>query len=1114
MIIKTLFRTIKSSFGRFAAILCIVALGVGVYTGLRSSEPSLRLAGSKYIEEQEMYDARLLSTLGITEKDVEWFSKRPYTEAAAGGYTTFIYAGKEGTPGEEIYQIFSLNGKLDLPEITVGRMPGNGGECLGDVQAFSEADIGKTITVGGSNDDDTKDLFRIKSFKLTGLCRIPRYISFDRDSTDLGSGTSRGFILIPESAFDSEVYHELLLKLDIPGELYSEEYSSGYEKLEKTLKKDISVRATMRYWDLFNEANGELKDARKELDDGWKEYNDGKADAEKELKDNLEKLREANNKLAENDALVEKNSAELEKKYADFLAEYGSALESADGNIEKINSGISQINNGLEEIAANEKVLDSGISGVQNNINALAGQITGIEAQIKELEKSEEDVSAQLAQLNGTLKTLRQTKSGLEATLGELNANKGKLEEAKKEAQAQLTELETQKGQLQALKDAKAEFENGRKEIAGARQEILKGWNEINRNWTKYHEAEAEAKQELEDALKELEDGEEEYADGVKELEKLEKPEVYVLGRDKNLSLVSFENDTKIVSAVATVFPIFFALISGLVCVTTMTRMVNEERTVIGTLKALGYSRARISAKYLAYAGLSSLLGCFAGYAAGSFGIPYVIWSVYGIMYNYSSFSYYYSREMLTAAAVICGAGAMGVTLYACNREFAGMPAELIRPKTPAGGKRILLERFTFLWKRLSFLSKVTLRNSFRYKKRMLMMLLGIGGCTALLVTGFGIQDSISEVMNYQYEEITLYDLKAEYDGEKTEAKELAKAIEESGISGSGEVTPAYCREETADLRSADGKKSCSLVIADPGSLSGIVDFHTGQTELTYPGKGEILVSEKLAKKLNLKTGDTVTAEIDGNSSGTKLKVTGIFDNYVRHFAYASSESFEETTPNTMLLTFKPNVTETAAEQKSAVETAADFLLGRFRKSDNAVETAAKAEEKQILGLCAAKLRSVDGVTYVSVVQEERDSMEKSMDSMDSIVLLIIFCSGALAFIVLYNLTNINIMERIREIATVKVLGFYPKETAAYVLRENIILSALGGAVGLYMGKYLHMFVITRIDVDIMNFDLRITTYSYLLSFIITIVFAMIANLTMRAKLNKIPMAESLKSVE
>lgn len=558
------------------------------------------------------------------------------------------------------------------------------------------------------------------------------------------------------------------------------------------------------------------------------------------------------------------------------------------------------------------------------------------------------------------------------------------------------------------------------------------------------------------------------------ELPDLEEPEVYVFDRSSNTGYMCYDNDTNIVDGVARVFPIFFFLIAALVCSTTMTRMVDDERGQIGTLRALGYSNAAIISKYMIYSGTSAIIGCVAGFVGGSYLFPYVIWSAYRMLYDFGDgLQYYFSVPLLLICIVVSLVCSMGTTYFACKNELRCMPAELIRPKAPAAGKRILMEHIGFLWKRMKFLHKVTARNVFRFKKRMLMMIVGIAGCTALVLTGLGVRDSVVNLAEFQYGDIDTHDLEVIFsDTIRSDDEEMINDME--GVTGS-----ASLYKTSVEYHTDDAVKTVYVVAAEPDSLDGYMHFELMEGEKSYPDYGEIFLSEKIAEIAEVQAGDSITFT-DSDAGEVTLTVGGVYENYVWHYAYMTPETYEdyfekEYEPNTMYVNTKDD--ETA------------FAVG-------------------------AKLRKEDGIMSVMVVPEMKERVENMMSMMNAVVWLVIGSAGALAFIVLFNLSNINITERQREIATIKVLGFYPRETGAYVFRENLVLTLMGIAVGLPLGILLHRFVMQQIQVDMVAFKVTIMPVSYLLSVVIVLLFLKVVDVVMRRKIDHIDMAESLKSIE
>ena len=866
-----------------------------------------------------------------------------------------------------------------------------------------------------------------------------------------------------------------------------EEIAKGRTRIENS-RKDIQSGYTQ-----LAEGRAEIEGRRTEaeagqteIDAGWAELEENEAQVReyRELYDTaLSTLREREQELR--DLLAGSEAA----KYA-ALAPYYQAVLTAEGEVYLLEQRISEIENGtgdpeelpdlrarleeaqqrltdarssLEEAEANYDPDTSETLEVEEIIAELYAYADEIGEQLRDGEAQLADARAQLEaaqkELDDGLKQLDDASAELDAKEEELKAGEKKLDDAEKElddAEAQLDDLERN-------------YPSNQRKLDNARAELSEGEEKLADGLREYEEGKADAERELTEAADKLRDAAAELLDARHETEDRLGLEVFALNRSTNAGYVTFENDTGIIDAIANAFPVFFALIAALVCVTTMTRMVNDERTLIGTMKAMGYSSGAIMGKYLMYAGSSSLFGCVGGFFLGTAVIPRIIFLAYSIMYHYSDLSYYFDPLMYALCMAVAVPGALGVTWLACRRELAGKPAELMRPKAPGNGKRILLERIPFLWDRMPFLSKVTLRNAFRHRARVLMMLLGIGGCTALMVAGYGARDSVANISAYQYEQIFHYDISVTLDTESAGSGAPSAALWE----GQCEAF-AMTRQEPVTLSAGGGEKSTRLVSARADDIEKVISFYNDKGPVAYPGHGEAVITQKLSDRLQLSAGDRAVLRTDDGRE-IPVAITAVCDNYLNHYVYVCPETLGPQPDNTALL----RVTE---------GTDPDRL--------------------------AARLRSEEGVSYVSVTARERETMEQSMASLDLLVIMLIVCSGVLAFITLYNLTNINIMERTREIATVKVLGFFPNETASYILRENLLLSFLGGLAGLGLGKLLHRFVMELVDVEYLTVDIRVLPKSYLWSFLITLAFAVMTNAAMRVKLEKVDMAESLKSVE
>lgn len=632
-------------------------------------------------------------------------------------------------------------------------------------------------------------------------------------------------------------------------------------------------------------------------------------------------------------------------------------------------------------------------------------------------------------------------------------------------ANAKQTLAEEKANAKQTLADAKKELTDAEAKLADAHAELADGWAKYNDSYAEFEEKIAEAEQEI--------------ADAEADIANIEKPETYVLNRDANIGYACFQNDSSIVEGLANVFPVFFFLVAALVCMTTMNRMVEEQRTQIGVLKALGYGEAAIMGKYLFYSGSAALAGCIAGYFLGIHLFPFVIWTAYGMMYQMGSIVYIFdggTALLCLACALLCS---MGTTWISCRHELKEVAADLMRPKAPRAGKRVFLEWLPFIWKRLKFLHKVSVRNIVRYKRRFFMMVIGISGCTALLVTGFGIRDSVVDIADQQFQEIQTYQfgitlkngIKDANDPSLTEFTEILDTY-------GGSFLPVF--ETTMDLQTPENLKSIHLIIVEnPAQIGEYIDLHTpDKTAISYPKAGEAVICEKLAKRYRIQIGDTIHL-FEENGKEVQAVVSGICENYIYNYIYLNAETYQTACGAFLYKNVYANITKDAD-----------------------------------IHAVGAAIMKANNITAVSINADMLVRFSSMMSSMNYIVFVVIACAAALAFIVLYNLNNINITERIREIATIKVLGFYRNETAAYVFRENTALTAIGCAVGLLLGKLLHIYVMHKVDIDLMSFDVHVKAVSYLLSILLTFAFTWIVNRIMTGKLENINMAESLKSVD
>ncbi|MEG2596318.1 MAG: FtsX-like permease family protein [Ruthenibacterium sp.] len=690
----------------------------------------------------------------------------------------------------------------------------------------------------------------------------------------------------------------------------------------------------------------------------------------------------------------------------------------------------------------------------------LAGKRAELEAAKAQIAASEPQLAAAAPQLAAAAAKLESARMQIVAGEAQLAEGAAALRKAPAEAEKEFAKAE------KTLRDARNSYNEGIITLADARKKLSDGQ-------TEYDDAKTKADKELADAAAEL-------ADAQKKVDDLELPEWYVLDRESNASFSSFLSNTQKVEAIAKVFPIFFFLVAALVALTTMTRMVEEERLQIGTMKALGYKKSAIMAKYIFYAMAASVLGCIFGLAVGFNLFPTVIWNAYTMMYTlpklYCQFNVPYAI-FSSAAAILC---TLAATLNACNATLAECPAQLMLPRAPKAGKRILLERITPIWKRMKFTHKVTARNLFRYKKRFFMTVVGIAGCTALLVTGFGLHDSISDIVNKQFGKVFTYDLiVAVKDAENIQDDDLQTLLNDKTLVD--DFIPVH-QEKSINTYDGDSFATYLFVPQDNARLTDFVSLQkrVGGEEVPFTADG-VVITEKMSERTGYGIGDSIVLENNDHQKAT-FPIAGVAENYVENYVYMSADLYQ-----------------------AGYGKAPDFSMIVARTHD------ATKEGRDLLSTALLKIDNIAAVNFTADIKESFSNM---MQKIDTIVLVLIISAGLLAFVVLYNLTNINITERVKEIATIKVLGFYDKEVSAYVYRESIVLSIIGTLCGLVLGVFLHMFVIYNIEVDAVMFGRTIQPISYVISAILTLVFSMLVNLVMKRKLRKISMVESMKAPE
>ncbi|MEG1558227.1 MAG: FtsX-like permease family protein [Oscillospiraceae bacterium] len=1056
---KDIMRSVKHSLSRFIAIFAIVALGAGFFAGLSATAPDMRLTADKYYDDSNMMDFHLLSSLGFTDEDIAQMRRVDGVDGVMAGYS--VDAESLIGDKEQVMRIHSLpddmsdtnEDYINRPVLVKGRMPQNDSECLLGVSKIdlNKIDIGSKISlenIAGESDD----LLKVREFTVVGLVQSSYYISFTLGTSSIGNGNISHFLFVPQGAFNSEVYTDVFATMSGAAELdcFGREYKAGVDTSVESLKTVAKEREKIRYNEVMEEATAKIDDAQKQLDEKRAEAENALASARRELESAEQQAADGERGIASGESAIANSRAALkkqeavldsaEKQYLTGLAGYTTSKADYDAKQAAFNMSKADWQAMYDRWEKDKADYESlGVTDAAKEAQ-LAADKAQLDAQKQVLDKNEQSLAA--------------AKAVLDATLLSLDDAKAKLDSGRQAAAAGKARLDS----------ASAQLAGGRVQIENARSDIKAGWE-------KYYSSKAEADEKLAEA-------EDELINARIKVSEIEKPEWYVLTRESNVGFVSFESDANRMGTLAGVFPILFFLVAALVALTTMTRMVEEERELIGTYKALGYSNGKIISKYILYALTATVSGALVGVVIGFIALPVVCWNSYRMLYIAPNLIIKYHIGYAVGglmASLIC---TLGSTLAVCHNVLSEYPSTLMLPKAPKAGKRVFLERIGFIWKRLSFIGKVTCRNLLRYKKRLIMTVVGVAGCTGLLLTGFGVKDSISDIIHNQFDEIYKYNTVIE-----TNSTELSSRAQGLLDDKNNFTDYTFVRQKTGDIEK-DGEKVSGYVFV-PQNEEELSDFITMQSRTSKKpvefNADSVIITEKAAHVLGVEIGDEVTIKNPEDKS-IGLKITGITENYLQHYLYISPQIYREA---------------------MGEEPSPNFILAKC-----------SAEEEQGRADISKKMLKIPDFATMSFTNDISAQFNDMIKTLNYVIAVLIICAGALAFVVIYNLTNINITERRRELATIKVLGFRDKEVAAYIYRETFLLTLIGAILGLGLGVFMHSFVITTVEVDMVMFGRNINLLSFIYSFLITLLFSGIVDIAMLGKLKKIDMVESLKSVD
>ena len=1047
VLLKNSFKQIKNTRRRFISILVMALLGVGFFAGLYATGPDIRESLDSYLDDTNMYDIHIVSTLGLTDEDVEKINKIEGVEQTYGikSQDAEVIINEK----EYVLELIDYNENMNSPISISGRLPENSSECVIEQTFFNtyQCKINDKIII-----QDEEDNFEEDELTIVGVIESPLYISSSRGTTKLGSGS----IHCVAYTYDNiQLDYYISIGIQVSGAKQLETNTKQYDETIQNVKDKIEAikeeRENARYDEVVDSATDELNQAKEEFQKEKEKGEQQLSEAEAQIEDGRQEIENAKEEITKAEKELKQSKEEAEKQFQQAQEELNNAKE--------------QINTSEETLQIAKEEYNTQKANAEKGIDEISDHIDDLEKQKEYLES----VGADTTEVANAISKLEEQKTNIQ------------LELQKAENEIKDAEQEIKKGQTQIEENRKA-LDNKKKET---NQQLQQAQSQINQSKEKIEKSEEElnnAIEELENSKQqfneEIEEAEKKLDDSQKEIDKIEMANWYVLDRTDN---TGYNNVTQAITSIinlSTVFPIVFYVIAVLISLTSMTRMVEEERIEIGTLKALGYQNSRIIFKYILYALLASVIGGVIGMCIGFKLIPDIIWMMYSLLYYLPNFEAEFRFEYGLIGIIIAFICIGGATFIVSYRELKNMPSVLMRPKAPKNGKRVLLEKIGFIWKRLKFSQKITVRNLFRYKKRVIMTIIGIAGCTALVLAGFGLRDSIVDIVHNQYEEINQYDISVTLNTDEDHAEIMNYLQNEERVQETVETNMQTGRIEL----NGESEDINLLVPNEEDQFYEVINLVNPETNerIELPEDG-VIITDKLSELIHANVGDTITL-IDNNDVAYPLKVEGIVANYVNHYVYMSKEVYE----SKMSETYQTNM----------------LLIN--------LEEIPQEEQEEI----TSKIISYQEVSGINLVSSLITIVEDMLSALDYVVVVLIVSAALLAFVVLYNLANVNISERKREIATLKVLGFYDKEVDSYINKESIILTIIGIGIGLIIGDFLTSFLITTCETEMLRFVREISIFSYFYAIVITTTFTFIVNQIIHFSLKKIDMIDSLKSIE
>ncbi len=1041
-------REVKHSFSRFLSILLISALGVAFFAGIRSASPAMLASADATFDSDNLADIRVIGTLGLTDNDVATLLSLEGVQAAEGIYTgDFLCETENNTV---VAKVTSMTNQVSLVKVKEGRYPEKYNECIADREflAASGFQIGDTVRLKTGTEAKVSDTLADDEFTIVGVGETSYYLNSERGTAAIGDGTADGLLVIPKEAFTAEVYSEIYVTM--MGAAQMNCFSKDYDKVLSAVKTNIETVENAR-------CEARLAEFRADAD---KKLNEAKYEFQKKKDDAINDLGDAYQTLLTKEAELESGKLQIEQQRQQ-IEELRALFDSGDQSVENGKAQIAEARATINDLERQKKAIEDQIATDEAKIAQMQKELQADAPYISNEEYYQR--SMEIIRATATVEYYKNQLPAIEKSIADVNERVTTAEQFIEDYPA-------------AAAAARVKIAEGEAKLEEAEKEIQDGEIALERAKEDYELAAEDTEAEINAAQEKLDKSED-------EINNVKLPKWYILDRTSIPSYATYKNDAQSIAAVGTVFPIIFFLVAALVSLTTMTRMVEEERTQIGTLKALGYKKSAITAKFVWYALLSTLLGSIVGVALGESLLPIVIIRTYRTVYMHLTQTVVQPHILnAVAATALALLATVGGAVAASARVLSESPAALMRPEAPKIGKRTFVEDIDFIWMRLNFAQKAACRNLFRYKKRLFMTILGVAGCMALLLAGFGIRDSVEMLPEKQFDRIFSYQgtVGADTSLSRAERRQLLSKV--ASVEGVTEYLQTKSIVTYAETEKGD-TSAYLIVPQDTVKLGEYVHLREARfphDDVMLSDDG-ILITEKFAKTLGVSAGDMITMKEDETAEPVgDVRVAGVVENYLSSYIYM--------TPNI----YKALYGETAS------------LNAALIKVDPSADTNAVAED----------LLDINGVTSVSMNATTQAQVNSMLGNLNVIIVLMILAAGLLAFIVLYNLNNINITERRRELATLKVLGFYPGELAAYVYRENVILTLFGTVLGIGLGFVLHWFVMQTVETETVMFGAEMRFTSYLFSVLLTVLFAVLVNALMYFRLKKIDMIESLKSVE